>query len=90
MAEGIRLCARAEHALDAALVQRADVDVQAAADRRDVLDVLRLIGHDRAAAAGQQNVGHVVDRDIVRDIVHQRHSVAHIFKTGTQHKKRSL
>jgi hydroxyethylthiazole kinase len=90
MAEGICLCARAEHALDAALVQRADVDVQAAADRRDVLDVLRLIGHDRAAAAGKQNVGHVVDRDIVRDIVHQRHSVAHIFKTGTQHTKRSL
>ena len=31
-----------------------------------------------------------VSNTIVRDIVHQRHSVAHIFKTGTQHKKRSL
>ena len=90
MAQLVRLFAGAEHSLDAALVQRADVDVQAAADGTDVLDILRLIGHDGAAAAGQQNVGHIIDGDIVCDIVDQRHAFTHIFDAGTQHTKALL
>ena len=90
MVQLVRLFAGAEHPLNAALVQRADVDVQAAADGGDVLDILRLIGHDGAAAAGQQNVGHIIDSDIVCDIVDQRHAFTHIFDTGTQHTKALL
>ena len=33
--------------------------------------ILRLIGHDRTAAAGQQDICHIIYRYIIRDIVYQ-------------------
>ena len=74
------------HSLNAPLIQSTDVDVQPAANGSDVLHILRLIGHDRAAAAGQQDVGHIVHRYIVGDVVNQRRGLPHTIKTVSQHK----
>ena len=87
MAQGVGLGPGAEHPRDAALVQRANVDVQPAADGGDILNILRLVGHDGAAAAGQQDVRHIIDGDIIRDVMHQWHVLPYIFNTGTQHTK---
>ena len=85
-----RLLPGPEHPLDAPLVQGADVDVQTAADGGDVLHVLRLVGHNGTAAAGQQNVGHIVDGDIIGDVVDQRHGFAHVVQADSQHRNTLL
>ena len=90
MTQGRGLFPGPEHGLDAPLVQGADVDVQPAADGGDVLHVLRLVGHDGAAAAGQQDVGHVVDGDVIGDVVDQRHRAADAVQANTQHKNTLL
>ena len=72
MAQFLRLCGCQFHALDAPFVERSDVDIETAADRCDVLHIPRLIGHDGASAAGKKNVGHVVDRHVIGDVVYKR------------------
>ncbi len=63
---------RREHGGMVLRVERADVDVQATADGGDLLHFVQIVRHDGGAAAGQQNVGHVVDGDIIGDVVDQR------------------
>ncbi len=65
-------CTGTVHAVDARSVQRSDVDVQTAADGGDILDILRFIGHDRACAACQQNIGDIVYRNVICDVVYER------------------
>ena len=77
------LFARPVHRLDAPLVEGADVQIQAAAEGRDVLHVLRLVGHDGTAAAGQEDVGHIVDGDVIGDVMHQRDRGPHGIETSS-------
>ena len=74
-----------EHRRDGVFVERADVDVQPAADARDVLDIVGIVGHDRRAAGRQQNVCHVVDGDVIGDVVHERRFRAHVLEHGLEH-----
>ena len=83
--EGVCLPAGEEHGGDGVFVERADVDVQAAADARDVLDIVGIVGHDRRAAGRQQDVCDVVDGDVVCDVVHERRFRAHVFQHGLEH-----
>ena len=90
MSQFIRFFAGKEHPFDASLVQRSDVDVQSAADCCDIFDIIRLITHDRAAAAGEQYVCHVIHCDIVRDVVHKWHIVSYIRDAFSKHGVSSL
>ena len=81
----VRALARKEHRLDRALVERADVDVQSTADRRDLLDLALVVRHDGRRAAGQHDVGAVVHRDIVRDVVDERALASHVFEHFLKH-----
>ena len=77
--------ARHVHGFNAAVVQRANVDVQTAANAGDVRHVFRLIGHDGASAAGQKDVGNVVDSYVVGDVVHKWHRCANALETNSKH-----
>ena len=59
-----------QHGFDTGLMQGSDVDIQGAADGSDIHHILRLIGHDWAAAASQEYIGHVVDGDIAVSYTH--------------------
>ena len=61
------------------------VFIQGAADGSDIHHILRLVGHDWAAAASQEYIGHIVDGDIVGDVMYQRYVFSYIFTTGFQH-----
>ena len=75
-------CTGTVHAVDARSVQRSDVDVQTAADGGDILDILRFIGHDRACAACQQNIGDIVYCNVICDVVYERGCFSDIVKTS--------
>ena len=81
----VRALARKEHRLDRALVERTDVDVQSTADRRDFLDLALVVRHDGRRAAGQHDVGAVVHRDIVRDVVDEGALASHVFEHFLKH-----
>ena len=69
------------------MVRRAgcsQVEAQSGAPGRDLLHFLRLIGHDGAGPAGQQEVCHVVGRHIVGDAVDQRPPLPHPVQAGSQ------
>ena len=81
----VRALARKKHRLDRALVERADIDVQSTADRRDLLDLALVVRHDGRRAAGQHDVGAVVHRDIVRDVVDEGALASHVFEHFLKH-----
>ena len=81
----VRALARKEHRLDRALVERTDVDVQSTADRRDFLDLALVVRHDGRRTAGQHDVGAVVHRDIVRDVVDEGALASHVFEHFLKH-----
>ena len=70
------------HRFDAGFMQGSDIDIQCAADGSDLHHILRLIRHDRTSAAGQKHIGHIVDGDIVGNIVYQGDIFSYIFTTG--------
>ena len=82
VAERSCFCTGTVHAVDARSVQRSDVDVQTAADGGDILDILRFIGHDWACAACQQNIGDIVYRNVICDVVYERGCFSDIVKTS--------
>ena len=61
---------------------RADAQRSGAADGGDILDILRFIGHDRACAACQQNIGDIVYRNVICDVVYERGCFSDIVKTS--------
>ena len=73
------------HAPDTALIQGADIDIQSSADGSDILDVLRLIRHDRASPARKDHVRHIIDSHIIGDIVYQRRFFPHSIKIFSKH-----
>ena len=78
MAQLVGLAACYEHRLDGPGVQRADVDVQPAADGLDIRHIILVVGHDRTAAGSKQDVCHIVNCHIVGDVVHQGHVFSYI------------
>ena len=85
MSQLIGSFARQVHSFNTGFVQRSDVDVQTAADTGDILHVLGLIRHDRASAAGEQDIGDVVDSHIIGDVMNKRYIFSDIIKTFSQH-----
>ena len=81
----LRLFSRKMHAPDTALIQGADIDIQSSADGSDILDVLRLIRHDRASPARKDHVRHVIDSHVIGDIVYQRSLLPHSIKIFSKH-----
>ena len=58
-----------QHGRDSACIERADIEDKTAADGGHLGSFFRFIGHDGATTRSQQNIGTIVDRDIVGDAV---------------------
>ena len=85
MAQFIGLMASHEHAFYSSFIQCADINIQSAADGSNILNILRLIGHDRASPAGKQHICDIIDRHIIGNIMYQRHRLSYIVQTLSQH-----
>ena len=79
------LFAGGKHGRNGSLIQRADVDVQSRADGGDFRRFLRFVRHNWAGAAGEDDVGHIVDGYIVGDIVYQSTPLPEPIKTILEH-----
>ena len=64
------------------LVERADVEHQATTNGLNVAHIERLVAHDGASATGQKRIRAIVDRDVIRDAVHERRSRANIAQSA--------
>ena len=71
-AQPVGSVSRQQHGGDGAAVQRADVEVQPGTQRGDVLDLGGIIRHDGGRPAGEDDVGTVVDGDVVGDVMDKR------------------
>ena len=80
MSQFICFLSCAEHSFDACLVKGSDVDIKTAAYRCDILHILRLVGHDRTAAAGQKHICHIIYSYVVCNIMYQRYCISYIFQ----------
>ena len=85
MIQFIRFPSCTEHTFNTALCQRADIDIQTAADGCDIFHIFRLRRHNRAAAAGQQYISYIIDCYIIRDIMNKRNILSHILNTISKH-----
>ena len=85
MAELLGTGAGEHHGADGLGIERADVDVERAADGGDVLHVVGLVAHDGRAAARDDDVGHIVDGHVVRDVVNQGYGRANCFESLCEH-----
>ena len=74
-----------EHTFDAALVERSDIDIESSADSGDILDIIRLVRHDRAASAREQYICNIIDRNVICDVVYQGYIASDIVDTFSQH-----
>ena len=63
-----------------------DVDMQTAAYGGDFRYFRFIVCHNRRRAAGKQDVGTVVNCDVVGDVVNQRCLIPHVFKDFFPHK----
>ena len=69
-----------EHCVNRAGVQGPNVDVEAAADCGDFFSVVGFVCHYGAGSAGKKGVGHVVDGNIVSDVVDKGRGFADVIK----------
>jgi len=68
------------HRRNGALIQRPDIDIQAAADCCNLLRLLGIIRHDRRTAARKQNIRTIVYGYIVCNIMNERAFFPHMIQ----------
>ena len=85
MPEVTRALSCGVHARDRTRVQRADVKAEPRRERGDLLRLLWVVRHDGARPDGEQDVRHIVDRDVVCDAVDQGRFAPYLRKDGGVH-----
>ena len=73
----MRMTSRRHHRGNRPRVQRPDVETQPRAEFRDLLDLFRVVRHNRTRPRREQNIRHIVHRHIVRDAVDEGRSGAY-------------
>ena len=73
------------HSLNTGLIQCPDINIQPSADAGYIFHILRLIRHNGTPATCQQNIGHIIHRNIIRNIVDQRYIFPYNLNTIPYH-----
>ncbi len=80
MGERIGLAPGQQHGLHGSAVQCTDIQIQGGADACDVRDFLGGIRHDRRPSGSQEDIGDIIDGDVIGDAVDQRRLLLDIFE----------